>query len=249
LWTAASDGKVTVGWIVRNFSYGTNRWESDAAPYSGSTHPWPWLVIDGLVATLQNPLTLVWFDDHRGKIIGAPISIEQSSGYMPLPSTEPGGGFGKSVAFLIQPTGDTLQRVFSELPDEPIGQILVAESGAMQNEECANATRSSPPSYLDYTFLASTKPTLNDPSTPYDERQDCYYRWHFGKYGVGKDPVTQQWQQVVEGFGIHTIYQVRFEPVGNPPEYPPLHYQNQVTVSIECQGHRVSGDMIYVELQ
>jgi hypothetical protein len=165
LWTGASDGKVTVGWIVRNYNYADrDRWDSNVTPYNPT--PWIYAEFTGLDASPSDPLELVWFDDHKGKIIGNPMTIQASTYETVLPDTETGGGFGKSVAFLIQPTGDTPDRVFSELPDEPIGQISIDNADSW-NEEVPTITGG-----WTYTFTFRTKPSIT--------LSNYYFQWNFG---------------------------------------------------------------------
>jgi hypothetical protein len=168
VWTAASDGNITVGWIVRNYNI-----HQTYSYYDPITHlpiadvpecedplppitP-PTITITGLSAI---PLELVWFDDHKGCMVGNRTVSSSGQFNVGAPYTEP-GGFGKSIAFLIQPVGFTPNTSFEALPaaDDRIGQIVV---DSLHRQSWHDET---PRVYEDWvTFTATTKPEIQNPN-------------------------------------------------------------------------------------
>jgi len=115
LWTGASDGTISVGWIARNFPHNYTVPEKDNIP-TPDANPL-WVEIKGLAS--GTTLELVWFDDHKGKIIGGRTTTTNGHFNVQVPNTEtyPSTGFGKSIAFLIQPVGFTPNKDFAALPN------------------------------------------------------------------------------------------------------------------------------------
>ncbi len=146
---------------------------------------------------------------------------------MQLPETEgTGSGFGKSVAFLIQPVGYTPDRRFAELPNELIGQIDIQDPVSWHEE------RPEVDNDVSYTYVARTRPEI-----PSGDRNQYYYRWDFGQYGRTNNG---QGSQYAEGWGLDTVHSVKNSKVAGSAD--------KVTVDIEYQGKRISGDAIYVTL-
>ena len=164
LWTGASDGTITIGWIVRDFAYAGEQWS-----YEPDTETPPWMRIDGLVTGVD--LELTWFDDRRGTVIEKWGPFQGPAMGFQVPGTEENGCFGKSVAFLIQPVGMTPEKVFAELPNELIGQIDV-QNPLSWHEERPTITNGQL-----YTYIARTRPEI-----PTWERTSYYYRWTFPDY-------------------------------------------------------------------
>jgi hypothetical protein len=161
LWTGASDGTITVGWIVRNYprNYDIPEYEDVLAPI-----PPPIVTISGLAHV---PLELVWFDDRTGCLIGnREVRSDGAFNNIWAPNTEP-GGFGKSMAFLIQPVGFTPNWYFEPLPDEIIGQIEVSPRFGDWHEEFQSATTRT------VTFTMRTKPAITNPL-------NYKFEWNFG---------------------------------------------------------------------
>jgi len=217
LWTGASDGTVTVGWIVRKYPV-----NYDAFP--GQNHPAeyvedvttptisPRVQISGLS---QIPLELTWFDDRKGCFVGNRTNSATGQFDLIAPDTME-GGFGKSVAFLIQPPGFTPNKTFAQVPNakEPIGQIVVSPTYRWHDERPETSHS------LQLTLTATTKPQLSNPN-------DYIYDWFIG------DPV----QREVRNGGRQITHQFGQGNIG----------YNKIRVDIKKQpGERVSGDVIYL---
>ena len=127
LWTGASDGTITVGWIVRNFNYaGLPLWQDQ--PNLTATRPY--MHISGLDGGTHE---LVWYDDHKGQLLAGRQSFTGSSYVAEVPATD-AGQFGKSIAFLIQPVGYTPEKSYAALPNTLIGQIDVSPTESWHAE-------------------------------------------------------------------------------------------------------------------
>jgi hypothetical protein len=212
LWTGASDTYITVGWIVRNYAqnYGVPECEDPIGP----AQP-PWVEISNLASGLA--LELAWFDDQRGCLIGDRTISTTGQFNVPASSTEP-GGFGKSIAFLIQPLGFTGSQDFEPLPNEKIGQIVISPRDWQHCYEWHDERPEVVKNAL-LTFTAWTKPQITNPI-------GYNFRWHFADTGATQD----------NGPSVsHTFTQ----PSGADGR--------KVTVEIfDPQGKRISGDIIYV---
>jgi len=211
LWSAASDGFFTVGWILRNCprDYGTPEWD-DAL----TTKPAPRVHITGLQAL---PLELVWFDDHLGQIVGSRAYSTSGTFNVVTPNTEGTNGFARSIAFLIQPTGLTPNKIFTALPDEKIGQIEVTPRDfSWWYEECQKTTGTA------IAFKARTKPAITNAG-------NFKFRWNFHH--------ASGWQVVlVDGSDqvIHTYTEDETD----------THTVRVDILDKAQQDKRVSGDMI-----
>jgi len=154
LWTAASDKTITAGWIVRNCLRNYDVPESED-PLSTTTPPV--LRVQNLAAM---PLELVWFDDHSGQIVGSRFYGDTGAFQVQAPNTEGKNGFARSVAFVIQPVGLTVQKPFEPLPSYPthmIGQIEVTPRKA--TERWLEELQVTSGTWL--TFTARTKPPIS----------------------------------------------------------------------------------------
>jgi len=217
LWTGASDGTITVGWIVRNYpqNYYVPELDDGTTPVLA-----PKVNIYGLTQGIS--LELAWFDDHKGQLIGQRLvtTTGQFTNVL-VPSTEP-GGFWKSIAFLIQPVGFTPSTNFQGLPDQRIGQILIDQAHRFSWSDEGPWAYSGP-----ITFTAVTKPPISD---PWNYRFD--WEWYFG------DP--PQLTRVMPDGGDHVTQ--TFTPPGDCDWW-----KVKVDIKERNQPYkRVSGDIIYV---
>jgi len=217
LWTAASDKTITVGWILRNFPYNYEIPEKDDIWTTSTVTP-PWLEISGLTSGID--LELVWFDDHKGKIIGNRPTTTSGHFLVQAPDTDttPQLGFGKSVAFLIQPVGWTPTTTFEALPNggDRIGQIVVSPRKEWHDEHPSATTQT-------LTFTAVTKPRITDPSR-------YKFEWYFGELNP----------QFVVRDGVDYVDHV--------PSYYGWN-KVRLEIKDKWQGDkRVSGDIIYVRI-
>lgn len=218
VWTAASDGTITIGWLVRNYYIHQDYHEPGIENAPPPIAP-PTVTIAGLA---HIPLELVWFDDHKGCIVGD--RTVRSDGQFPnitAPYTET-SGFGKSIAFLIQPVGFTPNVLFDPLPNEMIGQIVITPR---DDAYCFHWNDEWPWVHSDVplVFRAKTNPPIANP-TRYK------FLWYF------EDTGAQPPQDGVD-YIAHTY-----------TTYPP-YGGFRVTVDIldKYQGDmRVSGDLITV---
>jgi hypothetical protein len=216
LWTGASDGTITVGWIVRNYphNYTVPECEDSITPV-----PPPKVNIYGL--TQGVPLELAWFDDHKGQLIGQrSVTTTGQFTNVVVPSTEP-GGFWKSIAFLIQPVGFTPVKDFEPLPSYPnhmIGQIIVTPRGQDWYEEYQEVTAPTA------TYCMTAKPPITD-ATPYR------FIWSF------EHPSGYQTQ--VEDGRTTTTHSYQHSEAG-------AHRVSVDVLDKTQQDKRVSGDIIYV---
>jgi len=181
---------------------------------------------------------LAWFDDQRGIFVGDRTPCITGEFVVEVPETEPGTppGFGKSIAFLIQPVGLTPKRHFEPLPNEFIGQISIEDietdpqSGEEWHEEEMDINSGEQNKYV---FYVRTKPDLDDPNTPENEWDEYYYKWSFGDFSSHGE---------VQGQGLDTVTNVYFtSALENSSEEVSVHIyrDNQYTA-------RVTGDIIYV---
>ena len=221
LWTAASDKTITVGWIVRNFPHDYG-WPERDDIYTTSTVTPPWLDISGLTSGVN--LELVWFDDHRGKIIGSRPTTTSGGFLVQLPDTDttPQVGFGKSVAFLIQPIGLTPNTSFEALPNpgDRIGQIVV--SPVLRYHDEHTTTRIG----TQLTFRAVTKPEI-----PPQQRTNYIYHWAFGD----KDYTEP------EGQGLDVV-------TFSYPDGETCWWKKVELEIMDLQRKPVSGDIVYIEV-
>ena len=165
LWSGASDGMFTVGWVVHNYPHNYNVPES----VDGTTPVLcPKVHIFGL--TQGVPLELAWFDDHKGQLIGnRGVTTTGQFTSVTVPATAP-GGFWKSVAFVIQPVGLTPAKDFEPLPSYPnhmIGQIEASPRGSYPWYEESQETSS-----RTVTLTARTKPAIGS-------LQNWRFDWRF----------------------------------------------------------------------
>ena len=222
LWTGASDKYITVGWIVRDFGSDYQKPEKDDPL---QVKPAPRVVISNLATGL---LELVWFDDHKGKIIGTRPTTTNGSFDVIAPNTE-ATGFGKSIAFLIQPYGCTPNTSFDALPTtgDMIGQIVVSEltSDVLYHDEHPKVT------YGTVRFTAWTKPQIGNPGN-----YNFDWQWlHTRTDEFAPDP-RHEW-----GIGMVSSDQAfSSEDLG----------VWKVTLTInDLQGRRISGDIIYLDVE
>jgi hypothetical protein len=218
LWTGASDKYITVGWIVRDFGSDYQKPEKDDPL---QVKPAPRVVISNLATGL---LELVWFDDHKGKIIGSRPTTTNGSFDVTAPNTE-ATGFGKSIAFLIQPYGSTPNTSFDALPttSDMIGQIVASNVRTYHDEH--------PWVYTDQeTELVAWSRPVADPGR-------YTFEWKFYKW-IPTDPY---WQQVETKFGQQVGYSFTIDSF-----YGAKPYKVELNIKDTQQGNtRSSGDIIY----
>jgi hypothetical protein len=214
VWTGASDGTITIGWLVRNYhihqDYSVPECEDPLPPITPPT-----ISITGLS---QIPLELVWFDDHKGCIIGS--HTVRSDGQFPniaVPNTEP-GGFGKSVAFLIQPIGFTPAPVFDELPteNERIGQIIIDPIHRKSwHDEMPWAY------WGTLTLTATTKPPITNPF-------GYTFEWRFDS-PIAEPIIIADTPYIQRAYAVSSDWRFVRVDIKDP------------------QGKRISGDIIYLQ--
>lgn len=134
------------------------------------------------------------------------------------------GGFGKSIAFLIQPVGFTPNIFFDPLPNEMIGQIVITPRDEghcyLWKDEIPEVHQ-----YATLVFTARTKPAIADP-TRYK------FIWYF------EDTDTEYEQD-----GVDHITHVFYARTGDNQGY----YKVSLGILDKYQqDKRVSGDMISV---
>ena len=238
LWTGASDRYITVGWIVHNFSHNYAVPEMDDIPTPVTP---PWVEISGLAS--GTTLELVWFDDHKGKIIGGRTTTTNGHFNVQAPNTEtyPSTGFGKSIAFLIQPIGFTPNKDFAALPStsematvnttDMIAQIVIEplHHDTIWVDEHPTVdwdVDSGPPYNGNLIFTAWTKPRTD----VWPAMGNFYFAWDFGDGATGGG-------QGANGVGHR---------------YGSERSGKRVKVTLEVRDHnnqRISGDVMYVDIK
>ena len=226
LWTAASDGVFLVGWIVWNYpqNYDVPEYQDVLSPV-----PPPWVEISGLTPGI--PLELAWFDDQKGQLL--PGRTVSTTGHFNLQArnTE-SGGFGKSIALLIQPVGFTPNRSWEALPSFPnhvIGQIDVSPRGSWWLEKGLEA-----PNHSLLSFSVRTKPQIANHG-PYR------YDWYF-YYCNSQNPI----RTIVDGGPQVTLnYGTLIEQ--QPDYFEGKWHMVKVDITERQSGRRISGDIIHVK--
>lgn len=218
-----------IGWIVRNFAYVDEQSDQpvlDATP--------PWVKIENLAA--GKTLELAWWDDHRGCLMpGQRPTTTNGTFNVQAPATETGGYFGKSIAFLIQPTGYTPEKQFAPLPNEMIGQIVIENPLTIHEE--------TPGVYTDtlktFAFQGKVEQAI--------DLDECYFRWDFGdgsQYTIPNpwtDPPVKGNAAVSGGTGRAPKHEYTGVRGWNNA------YEVKVDVYADPQGEqRISGDVIHV---
>ena len=226
LWTGASDGTITVGWIVRNYpqNYNVPEYQDVLTPDTA-----PWVEISGLTPGI--PLELAWFDDQKGQLLPSRTISPTGGGFgLQAPNTE-AGGFGKSIAFLIQPVGFTPNKSWEALPSFPnhvIGQIEVSPRGIRWLEEGLEV-----PNHSLLTFSVTTKPQITNHAA-------YRYDWYF-YYCNSQDPI----RTIVDGGPQVTLnYSTLIEQ--QPDCFENNWHMVKVDITERQSGRRISGDIIHV---
>jgi hypothetical protein len=223
-----------VGWIIYDYAFASEPWSYEPA----SLVTPPNLVVGGLA---EGTYEAVWFDDRRGMIIDRVDPFYTDDVFVrQVPNTDPPDnptGFGKSIAFLIQPVGYTPQRSFAALPNEPIGQILIDTDTGTPGIQLPNRWHEekiqSPISQQTLRFVAKTRsiPALDVSQHKYVWRG----YWHDGNNWIA------QWDPPFEEDGQdYTQYQC---PVNRKGEW-------RIEVDVfenTAEQKRVSGDIIHLK--
>jgi len=220
IWTGASDGMISVGWILRNFNYNDRaNWDDQVTPYAGTPH----VRITGLDSSLA--LELRWFDDRRGILLPGAATKPAGVNYL---ETDMPANVGKSMAFLIQPVGATGDPAFPELPNELIVQIDVnspAPDGVIEwDAELAIVKRQ-----RNINLTAHLK--VANPGT-------CIYEW----YRWGVDPVDGKEKWLLQLGQVDAQYEANYTAGEPSPVIMKVVIKN-------ASGNYLSGDIIKLELR